>query len=240
MYTGVKSLILKYKKPFNKDVKAQAKAKSRLREEGKSINAKAVETEKLVVLSEWDLKTKQGEQAHEEIVRRKLKKFPKAIVGKYKKHESSNPLPAESINKLDLNSRYYEKLVVDNQNMIIGYVDEVFVDEKGYINIQDVKSHNEIRRTYTAKASNGFTIVENFYYPVTNLIDCNFIECALQVSFYMYTLWTYNKKLKPGKLTMMHVKLDEATGAIINEQILELPYLIDEVKAIIKHQKEIT
>lgn len=239
MYTGVKSLIQQYKKPFNRQIKAQKKAKQRLREQGKKATDKAVEEEKLLILAEWDLRAKQGTEAHDNVISRRVKKYPASVVGSYKKIESEEKLPAEEINKLEIGKRYYEKMIVDNQNMIIGYADEVIVDEKGYINIQDFKSHREIRRTYTAKADNGFTIVDKFFHPIGNLVDCNFIECALQASFYMYLLWTYNKKLKMGKLTMLHTKLDEDTGNIISEEVIELPFLIDEVKAIIRHQKEI-
>lgn len=239
MYTGVTTLIQQYKKAFNRNVRAIKKAKARLREEGKKATEKLVEEEKLLILAEWDLKAQQGKDAHTTIINRRVKKYPTSHVGVYKKAEGEDKLPADEINKLEIGKRYYEKMIVDNQNMIIGYADEVEVDEKGYINIQDFKSYKEIRRTYTARADNGFTIVDNFFYPISNLIDCNFIECALQASFYMYLLWTYNKKLKPGKLTMLHTKLDEDTGNIINEQVIELPYLIDEVKAIIQHQKEI-
>ena len=239
MYTGVKSLISLYKKPFNREVTALKKAKQRLREQGKKTTETLVTEEKELVLAEWDQLAKFGTQAHESIVNRRIKKFPKSVVGKYTKFEGEEKLPAEDINKLEVGMRYYEKMIVDNQNMIIGYADEVNVDERGYINIEDFKTHREIRRTYTAKADNGFTIINNFYHPVGNLIDCNYIECALQASFYMYILWTYNKRLKPGKLTMLHTKLDEETGNIIGEEVIELPYLIEEVKAIIQHQKEL-
>ena len=239
MYIGVKELISKYKKPFNRQVKAKQKAKSRLREIGKKATEKEVEAESLLVIAEWDKKADFGVKVHQDITRRRIKKYPGSILGTYKKAEGDVELPSEEINKLEINQRYYEKMLVDNQNMIIGYADEIHVDEKGYINIQDFKSFKEVRRTYTAKAANGFTIVENFFYPVNSLVDCNFIEAALQASFYMYIAWTYNKRLKPGKITMLYTKLDEETGNIINEELIDLPYLIEEVKAIIRNQKEI-
>ncbi len=239
MYIGVKKLIQSYKKPFNREVAALKKAKARLREEGKKATEKLVEEEKQLVLAEWDRKTQFGTEAHEKVISRRVKRYPTSIVGKYVKFEGEDELPAEEINKLEVNTRYYEKLLVDNQNHIIGYADEVFVDERGYINIQDFKSHDEIRRTYTAKGTNGFIIVDNFYYPIKDLVDCNFNECALQASIYMYILWTYNKRLKPGKLTMLHTKLDPDTGSIMTEEVIELPYLVDEVKALFQHLKEI-
>ena len=239
MYTGVKTIISKYKKPFNSALKAKNKAKSRLREEGKKVTDKAVEEEQQIVLAEWALRAQMGTEAHTTIVKERLKKFPDAIVGTYEKAEDDVLLDAELINKLERNTTYYEKQIVDNQNMIIGYIDEVVVDELGYIHIQDFKTHKEIRRSYTARATNGFTIVENFYQPVQNLIDCNFIECALQVSFYLYTLWTYNKDLKFGKLTMLHTILDEETGNIISKEVIDLPFLIEEVKLILQNQKDL-
>lgn len=238
MYIGVKKLISLYKKEFNREVKALKKAKANLRAQGKKASEALVSEEKELVLAEWSLKAKQGTEAHEKIVSERIIKYPGSVVGSYKKVEGEEIIPAEEINKLEIGKRYYEKMVVDNQNMILGYADEVNVDSKGYINIEDFKTFKDLKRTYTARADNGFTIVDNFFYPVNNLIDCNFIECALQASFYMYMLWMYNQKLKPGKLTMLHTKLDEDSGNIVSKEVIELPYLLEEVKLIIQHQKE--
>lgn len=239
-YKGVKSLISQYKKPFNKEKKALAKAKARLKEEGRKATSSAVEEEKLVVLSEWHNKTLQGEEAHKVIIERRFNKYPDSIVGEYTKREDTDAiLDAITINKLEIGSRYFEKLIVDNQNKVIGYADQVYVDNKGYIHIEDFKTHNEIRRTFTARGYNGFVVIENYFHPISDLVVCNYNDCALQASFYMYILWTYNKKLKPGRLTMLHAKLDEDSGKIISEETYELPYLLNEVKSIIQYEKEI-
>ena len=52
----------------------------------------------------------------------------------------------------------------------------------------------------------------------------------------MYILWTYNKRLKPGKLYIRHVKLTD-NGDIIHEELIEVPFLREEIKALLKNKK---
>ena len=90
----------------------------------------------------------------------------------------------------------------------------------GYVNILDYKTNKEIKEK-------GFTnwegITSKMYNPVNHLDDCNYNHYTLQLSIYMYIILKHNPKLKPGKLTIQHVKFNELgkdkNGYPINEHI---------------------
>lgn len=237
---AVKSLISKYKKPFNREKRALAKAKKNLRERGDKATKAAVEDEVKLVLEEWETRTTFGEEAHTQIRKQTLAKYPEAIYEPldFLSSDLEDTFIPEETNNLQLNTLYLEKRLVSNLYKIVGYADELHVDAKGYIHITEIKSFRTLRRTYTAKADNGFLIIDNFFHPINHLIDCNYIETALQASFYMYLAWLSNKHLKPGTITIKHLKLDEDTGFILETKtITQVPYLLNEVKAIIKEEK---
>jgi uncharacterized spore protein YtfJ len=45
----------------------------------------------------------------------------------------------------------------------------------------------------------------------------------------------YNKKLKPGTLHIRHIKTNDK-GDILEELLIEVPYLLEEVKKMLKHR----
>jgi hypothetical protein len=146
------------------------------------------------------------------------------------------------------NGVYPEHMVYLKSMGLCGQADLVEV-VNGVINITDYKTNKEIKQK-------GFTnwegITSKMYNPVGHLDDCNFSHYSLQLSVYMYIILKHNPKLKPGKLTLQHVKFNQLgvdkNGYPINEHIngepvlnevimYDVPYLKKEVKALISWLK---
>ena len=119
------------------------------------------------------------------------------------------------------------------------------------VNIIDYKTNKEIKmKGYT----NWEGITEKMLLPVNSLDDCHFNHYALQLSIYMYIILKHNPKLKPGNIFIHHVKFeierednwgypigkkDENGDPIVKEvTVIPIPYLIDEVQAVIHYMKD--
>lgn len=242
MYTGIKKFISQYKKPFDRIGKATKKAKGILKDRGDKLTKALIEEEVNLILEEWNIKTQKGIDAHTLINNKEMKKNPDIIYEgyvKYEEAEENDKLIDTSINKLSSSSIYIEKKIVSNHHMLIGYADKVEVTKDNFINIEDYKSWDKLYRSSSYVVENGFKIAPSFFFsPINHLQDTNYSEACLQLSLYMYILWTYNKKLKPGSLKIRHIKLNEE-GLIIDEEYIEVPYLREEVKAMLKNKKQI-
>ena len=144
---------------------------------------------------------------------------------------------------------YPEHMVYLKSIGLCGQADLVEV-VNGVVNILDYKTNKEIK---TKGFTNWEGITSKMYNPVNHLDDCNYNIIYLQLSIYMYIILKHNPKLKPGKLTIQHVKFNELgkdkNGYPINEHIdgepvfdkielYEVPYLKDEVKNLISWLKE--
>lgn len=144
---------------------------------------------------------------------------------------------------------YPEHMVYLKSIGLCGQADLVEV-VNGVVNILDYKTNKEIK---TKGFTNWEGITSKMYNPVNHLDDCNYNHYNLQLSIYMYIILKHNPKLKPGKLTIQHVKFNELgkdkNGYPINEHIdgepvfdkielYEVPYLKDEVKNLISWLKE--
>lgn len=238
---GVKSFIELFKEPFDRDAKALKKAKENLKEKGINPNSNAgkelIEDEILIVLAEWQKKTDDGEIAHKVIQEREMSRFPNSKFEGWTKGEGTSDVDAKIINHLQRDIHYFEKEIIDSQLNIRGFSDHVFVDKKGYIHIEDYKSTQNFTRGFTFEKNNiRFQIP--MLYPIANITDCKYSLAALQCSVYMYLLWKYNPKLKPGTITIIHVDMND-DGSMKNiETKHEAPYLIEEVKAMIREYKK--
>lgn len=240
MYIGVKRFIQAYKKPFDRIEKATKKAKSILKDRGEKITKKDVDKEVSIIIAQWDAKAEMGRKAHLYINNRELKAKKNVTISEYQRYDGDYDGELDtSTNTLQRGQIYLEKKIVSNHHKLIGYADRVEVDKKGYINIEDYKSWDVIYRNSSFVTETGFRVSPTFFYePISHLQDTNLTEATLQASIYMYILWTYNKKLKPGKIFIRHVKLNDA-GDIINEDMVEVAYLRDEVRAMLKNKKKI-
>jgi hypothetical protein len=142
---------------------------------------------------------------------------------------------------------YPEHMVYLRSIGICGQSDLVEV-VNGKVNIIDYKTNKKIdTESYVDWEGKS----EMMLPPVDNLEDCNFYHYALQLSVYMYIILKHNPKLKPGKIFIHHIifeverednwgypitKLDENGEPVVKEVIpIAIPYLIDEVQAIIHY-----
>ena len=238
MYLGVKKFISKYKEPFDREAKATKKAKANIKDKGEKATKELIIEEIELVLAKWDDKTQKGTDAHTTIHARELEKNPNAIYTEYVKHEETDgEMDAQLESNIIRGNTYFEKKIVSNHHHLIGYADKVEVTKDGYINIEDYKTFDVLYRTGSFTVDNGFKVASKYFFsPINHIEDCNYNETCLQLSLYMYLLWTYNKRLKPGKLILRHVKLTD-DGTIIHEEPIEVPYLREEVKALLKNKK---
>jgi hypothetical protein len=145
---------------------------------------------------------------------------------------------------------YPEHMVFLRSVGICGQSDLVEV-VNGKVNIIDYKTNKEIKME-------GFTnwegVTDKMLPPVDSLDDCHFNHYALQLSIYMYIILKHNPKLKPGRIFVHHItfeierednwgypitKKDERGEPIIKEVIpISIPYLVDEVQAVIHYMKD--
>jgi hypothetical protein len=142
---------------------------------------------------------------------------------------------------------YPEHMVYLRSAGICGQSDLVEV-VNGKVNIIDYKTNKEIKKESYV---NWEGISEKMTHPVNNLDDCNFYHYALQLSIYMYIILKHNPKLRPGNIFIHHIafeidkedswgypiaKLDDNGDPIVKEVVpIAIPYLIDEVHAIIHY-----
>jgi hypothetical protein len=145
---------------------------------------------------------------------------------------------------------YPEHMVYLKSAGLCGQSDLVEV-VNGKVNITDYKTNKKIdMESYV----NWEGMPDKMLPPVDNLDDCHFYHYALQLSIYMYIILKHNPKLKPGRIFIHHVmfeveaednwgypvtKKDENGDPVIKEvKPIAVPYLVDEVQAIIHYMKD--
>jgi len=145
---------------------------------------------------------------------------------------------------------YPEHMVYLKSAGICGQSDLVEVIN-GRVNIIDYKTNKEIKME---SFKNWEGISEKMLHPVSHLDDCNFYHYALQLSIYMYIILKHNPKLMPGNIYIHHITFEtdgkdnwgypiakkDTNGDPIVKDLTPIlvPYLYDEVIAIINHIKE--
>jgi hypothetical protein len=145
---------------------------------------------------------------------------------------------------------YPEHMVYLKSAGICGQSDLVEV-VNGRVNIIDYKTNKEIKME-SFKDWEG--ISEKMLHPVSHLDDCNFNHYALQLSIYMYIILKHNPKLLPGTIYIHHIKFEtdgkddwgypvakkDMNGDPIVKDVtpIPVPYLYDEVIAVMNHIKE--
>lgn len=72
-----------------------------------------------------------------------------------------------------------------------------------FINIGDYKTNKKLEKAGYQKWDGS---VDKMLGPVSHLDDCNWNHYCLQLSLYMYMVLKHNPGLKPGKLTVYHIK----------------------------------
>lgn len=233
MYIGIKDFINEFREPFDKNATSLKTAKQRLKDKGEIATLAAVKEEQKSVLAEYKKAQERGIKLHKQIQDRKSK-IKKCIVEGWKpskKESESN----SSTNILKNNTNYIEKKVISDKYGLVGYVDDIEV-RNNFINIEDTKTTKTIYRSSGIKTRTGYLVPPTYFYPpISKIQDCNFYEAALQMSLYMYILWTHNKHMKPGKMYIRHVKTN-SFDKITEEPLIEVPYLRNEVRAMLKYR----
>ena len=161
----------------------------------------------------------------------------------------SNGIRVAPLQKLDIGV-YPEHMVYLKSAGICGQSDFVEVINNK-VNIIDYKTNKEIKKE---SYKNWEGVSEKLSFPLSHLDDCNFNHYALQLSIYMYIILKHNPKLIPGKMFIQHISFEEEGkdeygypitkyldngDPIVNDITLMLvPYLYDEVLAIINYMKD--
>jgi hypothetical protein len=235
MYTGVKELISEFKESFDRIGKATKMAKTNITNRGEKADKETLKSEIDNILAEWDSKRDNGIKLHEKEVAAEKKNNPKCIYEGYNSGKSDGMIDP-SLNQLGNNNTYLEKLLFSNKHGIIGYADKVVV-KRGTIDITDTKVVSHIYRSSSFMLDNGFKVPpKKMSHPLEHLDDCNYNEFVLQLSLYMYMAWDANKNLKVGKLYINHIHTNDK-GKIIDRKLIEVPYMRDEVKKMLKYKK---
>lgn len=145
---------------------------------------------------------------------------------------------------------YPEHMVYLKSAGLCGQSDLVEV-VNGRVNIIDYKTNKEIKME---SYKNWEGVSDKMLSPIDHLDDCNFYHYSLQLSIYMYIILKHNPKLLPGKIFIHHITFEENgkdengypltkynhNGDPVVKEVIPLivPYLYDEVIAIISHLKE--
>lgn len=138
-------------------------------------------------------------------------------------------------NLYDLEDGYYPELLLFNdEHMIAGQSDGVFLrtgTEGREAYIKDLKTDAEISIVPSFKhPRTGYKKLLN---PVHHLNECNLNEYSIKMSFYGYMLEQFGFKVK--RLAIENVKFLDNQD-IINIIYKDVPYRLDEVKAILAHR----
>jgi hypothetical protein len=146
-----------------------------------------------------------------------------------------------------INGIYPEHMVYLKSAGICGQSDLVEV-VNDTVHITDYKTNKKIDK---ASFVNWEGVSKKMLGPVAHLDDCNLNHYTLQLSIYMYIILKHNPNLKPGKLTIHHISFEEEEQAdefgypiiklsdqgepiIKNIEVYDLPYLKNEVIAVLK------
>ena len=140
--------------------------------------------------------------------------------------------------KLDLEKGIYPEYLIyldsiNNKLRLAGQID-LLIKDGNDIMIFDYKTNKKLdNESYFNPKLRKYQMMS---YPLNNLMDCNKMHYALQLSTYAYMLQKRNPDLNIKKLMLIHYDHD---GNVTNH---ELPYLKDEVVLMCRHyieQKEI-
>lgn len=146
-----------------------------------------------------------------------------------------------------VNGIYPEHMVYLKSAGICGQSDLVEVADNT-VHITDYKTNKKIDQTSFV---NWEGVSKKMIGPVSHLDDCNLNHYNLQLSIYMYIILKHNPNLKAGKLIIHHISFyekeetdefgypilelsPEGEPVIKNIEVYEMPYLKDEVLAVLK------
>ena len=245
-WTSVTTLVSHFKKPFDAKKVAEKVSKSK-KSKWAGVDPKIIqdiwnnESTRSLTLGTW-----YHNQREDDICALASMERDGVTVPVFKPLESNEEGRVAPKQKLEPGV-YPEHMVYLRSAGICGQSDLVEV-VNGKVNIIDYKTNKEIKKESYV---NWEGISEKMTHPVNNLDDCNFYHYALQLSIYMYIILKHNPKLRPGHMFIHHIafeidkedswgypvaKLNDTGEPIVKEVVpIAIPYLIDEVHAIIHY-----
>ena len=247
LWTSSTSLVDAYKEPFNPEM-VSLRASRNKRSKWYGLEPKVIqqiwkdETTRAIELGTYYHNQRERDLLNHKTLTidgHELKIFPSI-----EKYGGSKVAPEQKLG----DGIYPEHFMYLKSSGICGQADLVEI-VNGVVNISDYKTSKKIdRESY----KNWEGISKKMLPPIHHLDDCNFNHYALQLSIYMYIIQRHNPNLKAGKLTIHHVKFEEADKKdkygfpiilldngepIINEiEYIELPYLKKEIQKILKQK----
>lgn len=160
-----------------------------------------------------------------------LKKF--GIGGKFEVNTNKS-LEDSNTNLLDIEFGVFpEYLIYRNSNdgilKVAGQVD-LLIKEGDYITIIDHKTNKKLdEKSYYNPQLKKYDMMK---YPLNNLMDCNMMHYAMQLSTYAWMVQKLNPNFKIKTLKIFHYAHD---GSVTEH---EVPYLKNEVERMLKDYKK--
>jgi hypothetical protein len=246
-WTSVTRFISKYKEPFDKEGVAEKCSKNKKSKwygltKQEILDVWANETERALELGNFYHNQRESDMLAINTMEREGVEIP--IV----KPLIENDIKIAPKQKLQ-EGIYPEHFAYLKSVGICGQADYVEV-VNGKINIMDYKTNKEIKKE---SFKNWEGISKKMIEPLHHLDDCNYNHYTLQMSLYMYMMLKHNPKLKPGNLTIRHVKfkiaaegnfgypihlLDDNNDPVVNEIVdYDVPYLKEEIISLTNKKK---
>lgn len=249
-WTGVTTLVGKYKNPFNAK---EVAVKSSQKKTSKWYGISPAE-----ILKIWEGETLRattlGSWYHDKEEVNILSKDTIHIYGAdYRiqksiyNEEGAKVAPEQ---KLIPGTIYPEHFVYLKGAGVCGQSDKVEVTYDNILNIKDFKTNKEIEMNSFV---NWEGLSKRMLPPLYHLEDCNYVHYNLQLSIYAYIICKHNPQLKVGDLIIEHVIFEEAgrdrydypitlldkNGEPIVKEIVpyKMPYLKTEVELILNDHK---
>ena len=160
-----------------------------------------------------------------------LKKF--GLGGKFQVN-TNQTLEDSGISLLDIENGVFPEYLIFRQSddgilKIAGQVD-LLIKDGNCVEIHDYKTNKKLdEKSYYNPQLKKFDMMK---YPLNNLMDCNMMHYAMQLSTYAWMVQKLDPKLKIRKLNLIHYAHD---GSVTEH---EVPYLKNEVERMLKDYKK--
>ncbi|MGL4567966.1 MAG: hypothetical protein ACRCU6_05495 [Fusobacteriaceae bacterium] len=225
LYIGVREFLDSFKEPFDENKKAKSIARSQ------GVKAESI-------LKEWEELRLLGLEIDKKIQAIDLKTAKNPILSDINFDNSKGGLyeSSELVTLLSNETTYLQKPLHSTKQGLVGIPDKLTVFNNT-IDIIETKAFKELRMESESMIVKGRKKKPKFLPPLSHIDDCNGMYAILQSSLNMYLAWESNKNLKVGKCFIRHV-VPTDTGRILEDILIEVPYLRDEVKMMLEFKKK--
>jgi hypothetical protein len=144
---------------------------------------------------------------------------------------------------------YVEFIIHNKEYLVAGQLDRLEVYPDKTFTIRDYKTDRYISFDGSYMSGKGQIVKKKnkYNFPCNHLYDCNGNKHTLQLSIYAYLLELQGYKLREGGLELWCFELEMREGEVVYEgkypkivgevRKINLPYLKDEAKQILKYHK---